>query len=61
MVAATKIDALDDPDRLARLTAHLASIGVPVYPISAATGAGIDALVEALWREVAQTQAAVAH
>ena len=61
IVAATKIDALDDPERLARLTQHLEPLGVPVYPISAATGAGIDALLEALWREVARTAPAVAH
>jgi GTP-binding protein len=53
IVAANKIDALDDPERLARLSEHLASIGVAVYPISAVTGAGLDPLLEALWREVA--------
>jgi GTP-binding protein len=60
IVAATKIDALDDPERLARLAKHLEAIGVPMYPVSAASGAGIDDLLEALWREVARTPAAVA-
>jgi GTP-binding protein len=53
LVAANKIDALDDPDRLARLHRHLQSIGIPLYPVSAATGEGLDPLLEAIWREVA--------
>jgi GTP-binding protein len=53
LVAANKIDALDDPDRLARLERHLQSIGVPLYPVSAATGEGLDRILEAIWREVA--------
>jgi GTP-binding protein len=52
LAAANKIDALDDPSRLSRLAAHLERRGVPFYPISAATGEGIPALVEAIWREV---------
>jgi len=61
IVAANKIDALDEPERLASLTQHLESLGVPVYPISAASGAGLDALLEALWREVARTSATAVH
>jgi GTP-binding protein len=53
LVAANKIDALDDPDRLERLRAHLQAGGVPLYPISAATGEGLPLLLEAVWREVA--------
>lgn len=53
IAAANKIDALDDPDRLARLEAHLQARGVPFYAVSAATGAGIPALLEAMWRQVA--------
>jgi len=56
LVAANKMDALDDPDRLASLERHLQSAGVPLYPVSAATGAGLDALLEAVWREVAQSR-----
>jgi GTP-binding protein len=52
LAAANKIDALDDPSRLSRLSAHLRERGVALYPISAATGEGIPALVEAMWREV---------
>jgi hypothetical protein len=38
---------------LSRLRTHLAALGVPLYPISAASGAGVPALLEAIWREVA--------
>jgi GTP-binding protein len=53
IVAANKIDALDDADRLTRLDRHLQSAGIPLYPVSAATGEGIDPLLEAIWRQVA--------
>jgi GTP-binding protein len=54
IVAANKIDALDDPDRLKRLEKHLARLKVPLFPISAATGEGVRELLEAMWREVAR-------
>jgi len=54
LVAANKMDALDEPDRLKRLEQHLQSAGVPLYPVSAATGQGLDVLLEAIWREVAR-------
>ena len=57
IVAANKIDALDEPDRLARLREHLERRGVPLYPVSAATGEGLDQLLEAVWREVAAARA----
>src|SRR5688572_7475502 len=56
IAAASKIDALDDPDRLTRLQQHLESAGVPLYPISAATGEGLDRLLEAIWREVSSAR-----
>jgi GTP-binding protein len=63
IVAANKIDALDDPDRLERLRTHLQERGVPLYAVSAAAGEGLGPLLEAIWREVAQarerTQAAL--
>ena len=52
IVAANKIDALDEPDRLRKLTKHLKKLKVPMYPISSVTGEGIPALLEAMWREV---------
>lgn len=54
IAAANKIDALDDPKRLAKLQRHLKKRGITLYPISAATGEGLPALVEAMWREVAR-------
>ncbi len=56
VAAANKIDALDEPERLERLKAHLHTLGVPLYPISAATGAGLDALLEAIWKAVAASR-----
>jgi GTPase len=53
LVVANKVDALDDPDRLARLKAHVEGLGLEFYPISAAAGTGIPLLLEALWRKVA--------
>jgi GTP-binding protein len=52
IAAANKIDALDDPDRLARLEAHLRKRQVPLYKISGVTGEGVPELLEAMWREV---------
>ena len=52
IVVANKIDALDDPARLERLEKHLQGHTIPLYPVSAATGEGIPALLEATWREL---------
>ncbi len=52
IVAANKIDAIDDLDRLARLRAKAAEWGLAVFEISAVTGQGVPALLEALWREM---------
>jgi 50S ribosomal subunit-associated GTPase HflX len=53
-VAANKIDALDEPERLAHLRRHVEAMGVQVFPVSAVTGAGVPALLDAMWREVAR-------
>ncbi len=53
LAAANKIDALDDPDRLAKLRAHLRRRRIRLIPISAATGEGINELLEAIWKQVA--------
>lgn len=52
LVAANKIDALDDPDRLARLTAHVEALGLQLFAVSAAAGTGVQPLLEAMWRQV---------
>src|SRR2546430_3465245 len=43
-VVATKIDALDEPDRLERLRARAGHEGRGFFAISSVTGAGVDAL-----------------
>jgi GTP-binding protein len=53
LVAANKIDALDDPSRLERLRARLQRAGIPLYPVSAATGEGLPLLLEAVWKTLA--------
>jgi GTPase len=50
LVVATKIDSLDDPDRLAALEAKAAEWKLPVFRISAVTGEGVPTLLEGLWR-----------
>ena len=60
LVAATKIDALDEPDRLARLRDHVERLGLPCHPISAVTGVGLAALLDALWPFVAAARAGAA-
>jgi GTP-binding protein len=52
IVVATKIDAIDDEERLTRLKAMAAELRLPVFTISAVTGQGVPALLEALWREM---------
>jgi GTP-binding protein len=57
VVAANKIDALDDPDRLERLRAHLQRAGIPLYPVSAVTGDGLPLLLEAVWKKLVEHKA----
>ena len=53
IVAANKIDALDEPDRLESLRVHLQGRDVPLYAVSAASGQGLPELLEAIWQQVA--------
>jgi GTPase len=52
IAAANKIDAMDDPARLERLKKHLKKKKIALYPISAVTGEGLPALLEAMWNAV---------
>ena len=61
LVAANKIDALDDPSRLERLEQHVRALELPFHRISGATGDGIPALLEAAWRQIAAVRAAAAE
>jgi GTP-binding protein len=54
IVAANKMDALDEPERLARLRTHVERMGLPFHEISAATGDGLPSLLEAVWPHVAE-------
>ena len=60
IVAPSKLDALDDPERLEKLVRHVEGLGLPCYPISAVTREGVSALLEALWPHVAASKAAAA-
>jgi len=57
IVAATKMDAIDDPSRVAALERHVRDRGLPFYRISAVAGTGIDELLEAMWRQIAAVRA----
>ena len=61
IVAANKMDALDDPPRVERLEQHVRALGLPFHRISGATGEGIDTLLEAAWRQIAAVRAAAAE
>ena len=52
IVAASKIDALDEPDRLKRLEKHVKKLKRPLLKISGVTGDGINELLEAMWKEI---------
>jgi GTPase involved in cell partitioning and DNA repair len=47
-VVATKIDALDEPERLESLRHQAASAGLPFYAISSVTNQGTRELVAAI-------------
>jgi GTP-binding protein len=52
LAVANKLDVLVDPARLARFRAHVEVEGLSCYGISAATGEGIPALLEAIWHHL---------
>jgi len=49
IAAANKMDAVSDPAEVDRLDAHVATLGIPLFRISAAAGTGLDALLGAIW------------
>ena len=61
IVAANKIDALDDPSRLTRLERHVKTLDLPFHRVSGVTGEGIDGLLEAAWRRIAAGREAAAE
>jgi len=54
IVVATKIDALDEPARLAVLKDRAMSDGRPFFPISSVTGEGVRELIRAVANQVEQ-------
>ncbi len=50
IVAATKMDAVDDPDAVDALEAHVKSYDLPFLRISSVTGQGLPEVQEAAWR-----------
>jgi len=59
IAVANKMDALDEPDRLKRLEAHLKKKKLPLLKISGATGDGVDKLLEAMWKAITARPAKV--
>jgi GTP-binding protein len=53
IVAASKIDAVDDPSRVEAFERHVRDRGLPFFRISAVAGTGLDPLLEAMWRQIA--------
>jgi len=56
MVVATKLDALEEPERLERLRERSRTDGKPFYAISSATGQGVRELVNAVARMLDEIQ-----
>jgi len=56
IVAANKIDALDDEGRALALEARAAELELPFYRVSGVTGEGVPPLLEAMWRPLAEAR-----
>jgi len=59
IAVATKLDALQEPERLTRLKAHCRKKRVPLMTISAVTGEGLPELVHKTWTALQKLQVAV--
>ena len=57
MIVATKIDALDEPERLERLRERANADGRDFYAISAVTNKGVRELVQAVSRALDELKA----
>src|SRR5262245_14739255 len=57
IAVATKLDALQDPERLASLKAHCRKKKVPLLVISSVTGEGLEELVRKTWSSLEKLKA----
>ena len=57
VVAANKLDAVDDEARVAALGQRAAELGLPCFRVSGATGFGVPELLEAMWMHLAGVRA----
>jgi GTP-binding protein len=57
IVAASKMDAADDRDRVTALERRASELGLPFFRISGATGEGLPPLREAMWQRLADPDA----
>ena len=57
IVAANKIDVAQDPGAVTALERHVRKRRLPFFRISGVTGENVDALLEAVWREIAAVRA----
>lgn len=60
LVAANKIDAVDEPKRITALEKRAKKLKLPFFKISAVTGEGVKELIEASWPIIAKARAAEA-
>jgi GTP-binding protein len=56
IVAANKIDAVDDEARVEALRARAGELGLEFFRVSGVSGAGLAELLEAMWRQLAAAQ-----
>ncbi|MGE3274205.1 MAG: GTPase ObgE [Vicinamibacterales bacterium] len=64
LVVASKMDAVDEPERVKALKARAKTLKLPFLTVSAVTGDGVPALLEAVWPIIAdarETEAAAAE
>jgi GTP-binding protein len=57
IVAANKMDAVDERSRVDALERRASELGLPCFRVSGATGEGVTTLLEAMWRHLADERA----
>ena len=56
IVAANKLDAVDDESRVTAVARRAAELKLPFFQVSGVTGAGVPDLVEAMWQGLASAR-----